>query len=116
MSFFFKFDPFVFVEIAYDDSFEHWLTTSEVKPMEKNTGTQTGSKIRDFAIFSLYSLDIAQDCSFRQCLTMSKMMFYILMLLSVHSNLLFCNYFCLMFNICNIFVNIFYIKLFIIHH
>ena len=71
----------MFLEIAYDDGLEHWLTTSRGKTHERSLVPQAGSEMRVFAIFSrlhhfffffFFFFDIAQDCSLGQCLTSSR--------------------------------------------
>ena len=59
------FGALAFLEIAYNDSLEHFLTLVEVKPMKKNWGTPNWVQNWDFSHFlevaSLVFLDIAQD-------------------------------------------------------
>ena len=104
--YFFKFGSLVFLEIAQDDSLEHGLTISRGKTHEKKLGVPKWVQNQGFCHFlkvpSLVFIDIAQDCSLGQCLTASraetskkkifqdkigaKMIFSILMLLSINSN------------------------------
>ena len=103
-SYFFKFTSLVFLDITQDDSLEHCLN----KTLEKNFwGPKLDSKLgQGFCHFCKVPLvfpDIAQDCSLGQFLTASRtetskkdffwpklteMIYSILMLLSVLSNLL----------------------------
>ena len=96
-----------FPENCIDNNLEHCLTTSRCKNHEKSFGAPSQVQNQGFCYFlkvaSLVFLDVAQDCSLEQCLTSSraetsqkyfvsqigtKMIFPILILLSVHSNLL----------------------------
>ena len=102
---FFRFSSLIFLEIGQDDSLEHCLD----KTLDKNFGSpRLGLKLSQrfchfLKILSLVFPNIVQDCSLRECLTASrvetskkkilakivvKIIFSVLMLSSVHSNLL----------------------------
>ena len=69
-----KFGPLVFLEIAQDDSLEHFLTTSRGKNHGKKFGDPNWIRNQGSCHFrkvASYFLDIAQDCSFGQCQTSS---------------------------------------------